>query len=42
MCIEEGGYEPVDKVYDRYAYNENGEAGIDLAHEFIYKKNLKP
>ena len=21
---------------------KNGEAGIDLAHEFIYKKNLKP
>lgn len=42
ICIEEGGYEPAENVYDRYAYSESGETGINLAHEFIYNKNLKP
>ena len=41
ICIEDGGYEPAENVYDRYAYSESGETGINLAHEIIYNKNLQ-
>ena len=32
ICIEDGGYEPAENVYDRYAYTQNGEDIINSAY----------
>ena len=32
MCIEEGGYEPAENVYNRYANSDSGENIINSAY----------